>query len=434
MGIKCDRFKLLPAFLPPLSNGTYQIIAKQEVTKPEKDNFGSTLEFLVSGRHFTLPETEVYSVYPPADAQGCYRNSVAHITMWNKTFPWENQIQPGDRDNRQGIPFVTLLSILEREGACLREMAINELTATEKNEPDIFYPLTKIPPSSSETEQDRVQVLEMPVSLFCQIAPSEEEVALLAHVKKVDMYHKADDLISEEGMFSVVTAGRFIPSANLQDQIALKSSHYLVSLEGYHGYLPGGASFDKLKKTYQYIRFVCFYSWDVYSQDTGDADYKKIIKNLDCGAFGQKDARSSMLKHGYVPLEHVTRSGEKTVSLYGGPLSGFQPEKKEFLAGYDADGRIVYEPEYGIFDMSYACAWQMGRLMALHHKSIALELIKQRRNRVYRAAVEQSDYLIRCHLQEFTEEGDFEAYCLKELLTELVENSLIGPVKEEERG
>ncbi len=433
MEIKCDRFKLLPAFQPPLSNGAYQILAEQEITEPNKDKFSSTLEFLVSGRHFTLPETEVYSVYPPADAQGCYRNSVAHITMWNKAFPWENRIQANGRNHTQNAPFVTLLSIAENEGAYLKEMTVKELIATGKNKTNIFYPLSKIPSSASETEQDTVKVLEMPVSLFCQLAPSEEEAALLAHVKKVDMYYKADDLIDQDGMFSVITAGRFIPSADLQEQTALKSSHYLVSLEGYHDYLPGGACLEKLK-AYQFVRLACFYSWNVYSQDSGDADFKKIIKNLDCCAFGQKDAKSFMVKHGYVPLEHVTRSGEKTVSLYGSPLSGSKPNKETFTAEYDADGRIIYVADYGIFDMSYACAWQMGRLMALHQKSIALELVKQRRSRVYRAAIQQSNCLISSHLQEFTNEEKFEAYCLKELLTELVEHSLIGPTAKEERG
>ena len=87
---------------------------------------------------------------------------------------------------------------------------------------------------------------------------------------------------------------------------------------------------------------------------------------------------------GYTALSHATRQGVKTVSWYRGPLVpvrwldvGSFPEIHA-----NADEALHYDDETGLFDVSYAAAWQLGRLLALQKSDFAGSLLHGRRGLV----------------------------------------------------
>lgn len=90
------------------------------------------------------------------------------------------------------------------------------------------------------------------------------------------------------------------------------------------------------------------------------------------------------LKQGWVPLPHAMRQGNKSVSWYHGPLipgenktGGDMP-----LPVRTADQLVRYDATYGMFDVSYAAAWELGRLLALQNKQVSLALANWKRSHV----------------------------------------------------
>jgi hypothetical protein len=91
-------------------------------------------------------------------------------------------------------------------------------------------------------------------------------------------------------------------------------------------------------------------------------------------------AAGRYLAMGCVPLPHAMRQGNKTVSWYRGPLVPGKNTTKEFpLPIRTADQLVYYDDTYGMFDVSYAAAWELGRLLALQSKTVSIGLYRWKR-------------------------------------------------------
>lgn len=91
------------------------------------------------------------------------------------------------------------------------------------------------------------------------------------------------------------------------------------------------------------------------------------------------------LKQGYVPLPHFFRAGGKGVSWYRGPLLSGKAVKQipdDQFPARAADELLRYDSAYGMFDTSYAAAWELGRLLCLQNKRVSLELYRWRRTHI----------------------------------------------------
>ncbi|WP_293138776.1 hypothetical protein [Okeania sp. SIO3I5] len=87
------------------------------------------------------------------------------------------------------------------------------------------------------------------------------------------------------------------------------------------------------------------------------------------------------LSMGYLPLPHFLRQGGKTFSWYHSPLiTGNNPNDNITLPIRAADELVRYNPNNGMFDISYAAAWELGRLLALQSKNFSISLYHWKRN------------------------------------------------------
>ena len=113
-----------------------------------------------------------------------------------------------------------------------------------------------------------------------------------------------------------------------------------------------------------------------------DASPSLRLPDLDAPNSTEVDAANNYLKMGYVPLPHQFRRGGKSVSWYRGPLVTGPIGKTipdDLFPVHCSDELLRYHTDYGMFDVSYASAWELGRLMALKSKRISVDLYNWKR-------------------------------------------------------
>lgn len=114
----------------------------------------------------------------------------------------------------------------------------------------------------------------------------------------------------------------------------------------------------------------------------------------------------AFLSQGYVGIPHHMRRGHKTVSWYRGPLISSKKRTSnlsvEIHSVETADELMRYHTANGMFEVSYAAAWELGRLLALRSKNFSLGLHRWRRKHA-RAAQQLEQAEEHLHLPYFGE-------------------------------
>jgi hypothetical protein len=117
---------------------------------------------------------------------------------------------------------------------------------------------------------------------------------------------------------------------------------------------------------------------------------KGFLHELDLRAFKTRlvtksEAANRLLNIGKFPLEHQLKGGGKMVSWYQGPfvsrkytfdfkiLNGFSED--DCLPDH-SDRLLLFNEETKMYDMTYAAAWQLGRLMIMNDNKVLQELKK----------------------------------------------------------
>lgn len=107
---------------------------------------------------------------------------------------------------------------------------------------------------------------------------------------------------------------------------------------------------------------------------------------------------------GFVPLPHHFRQGDRSVSWYHGPLMPSPPQVPQQvdhsteagapLSARAADELLFFDQTTGLFDVSYAAAWELGRMLMLKNTSLALQLFNWKRSQAHQqhAARYYTDY------------------------------------------
>lgn len=382
---------------PAVDGGDYRVTVKQRVTSPKDEELpGAQLRFHTGERRFSLEPEQVHGFYPPEGVTADYGTSLPHIVLKNKSYPWDRELGGQTARRCASItgnrpPWMALVLFDGEEEPEIRTLSLRELLAGSA---DTFFPLKGSPLQTGENGDDLCSVIEIPPELFRKIVPREEELPWLAHVRAADLYARQDGLISHPGYFGVVVCSRF-PKAEAQ---ACRCTAHLVSLEGFSGVLPGGR--EKAWKKAEAIRLVSLYHWTFSSQKLSDEGFRALGEQLDTGMLrmdagsgdGQRPAQAGPRLHagerlnkGFMVLHHAVRTGEETASWYRGPLIPQPPESSRQGESAGADGRILYDRDTTLFDMSYAAAWQVGRVRMLAARTEALELCRWKSTGLYAA-------------------------------------------------
>jgi hypothetical protein len=428
---------------PPLKSGDYRITVTHTTNQAKPyDTFTEVRRFAVTGERFALGGDTIVSVFPPHMASGEFADVLPHVVLGKRTLPWARESVAGKPE----APWLAVLTFAaselpptppERIAACkVKDLvpeghsigvygsSINGIGTMQATH--ISYPMPD--PDGKldcrldygESPEDESVIIDLPVDVFNRAAPCREDLAWLAHIREVDTLDSEDHGVASL-QFAVVVGNRVAPTD--EDTYA-----FLVSLESFGDYLPDAdGSCAAALKDKAFVRLVVFRMWRFFAND-GDAKFKSLVENLNkanslpqlttlrlpCAVPGKAAIEQAMaheadgllegedaaalaanaLTMGYVPLDHRLRHAGNLVSWYRGPLVPYAVEPSIVIPQPSVDAMARYDPNTGMFDMSYAAAWQLGQLLALQNTGFATGLYAWKKQLNRAQAVQQELKLI----------------------------------------
>lgn len=341
--------------LPALPLGKYSLTVTQTLISTgqlpagaepiRQTDYRTTGEMVISGERWSLPETLIGAVFPPVGSTGDHSTTLPHMMLTRSTLPWERTAQASGQ-----LPWLALLVFNEDEKPIPKVVQRAELA-----DPTVLYQLPSS--ESNEIATDLVTVIDLAWATLQPLLPKLADLPLLTHVRRVDINEQA-----------VVWANR-IPQADRMSTV------HLVSLEQRYdqtGFMAAGASAETM------VRLVSLYSWQFACVAEGQ-QIEELLTHLDVATIGLPSINNPnadvFLAQGAVLLPHHLRNGEQTVAWYHGPLrASLQVAAANYPHAVSADSLLRFDQRVGVFDVSYAAAWELGRLLGLQNQQFSQAL------------------------------------------------------------
>lgn len=355
--------------LPGLRAGDYRLTASQTVTGGNKITLDNTFTgerfFTVQGARFSLDPAAIYAIFPPQGSLGEYADVLPHIAFTRTTLPWERS---GHRDE-EGYPWLALLVFSDGEQPEPTKAAVADLEAPSTA--GFHFPGLDL--ETGQKPQDAVTVIDVRKSALAPLLPALEDLKLSAHVRQGSG--------GDNDLEVAVLLATRLPKPGSAATV------HLVSLEGrYHA-----AGFDfQGADDHDLIRLVTLKNWSFTAVADGKS-FKGLLQGLDRSPSTLRLPTSDNalaeagLSRGAIPVEHDLRQGGKTFSWFHGPLVPGHfgqytlAERGILLPARGPDELLCYQKARGLFDASYAAAWQVGRLLALADKNFSVPLYNWKR-------------------------------------------------------
>jgi hypothetical protein len=416
---------------PPLPDGSYQLTVETDVTYQAGDPtaIGDTPPsplsqdhyFDIVGPRFSVPAAMVAGCFPPRNAHGAFQDDLPHIVIARRTLPWERQLAPktqlpgpptGPKDAKvpaltDPYPWVALLLFEEGEYTWLPNIALEQVVPT-----DVFTALGK--PANITCD-----AVEADTLLIESIMPSYEELQLLVHVRQVNTEDRELNAYGGDGFFSVVVSNR-LPAPNAQCRAVLVSleqrldviptdrdranpahpnligsdttasaqaanAPYTLSTEPVHAINSSSNSRVAFASDNR-VRLVALTSWQFTCE--GPGSFRDLMAALDDAMFGTvvQPCHPPVTDTGHIPLTVADRAGATENVLYRGPLVQYPLTRDPLGPYHSADQARRVAPESGTEDISYACAFEVGRLLAAADGRLAQAMMRWRREAYQQSA------------------------------------------------
>jgi hypothetical protein len=367
-------------YTAPLTAGSYRLVLQQTVSVEGEASrhYYQDQPFEVLAPRYAIEGSEIQAYFPPSGGVGDYQNVLPHLVLRARNLPWERSVWPGE--GRE--PWLALLVLSEQDilsaQVTVKMGTVGDLVAQQKSaaswaraEGGATILLPKFD-REKEDLQAPVRLLDLDLKLFLQLCPRREELPLLAHIRHVDTANKIPLEMVADGEFSVLVANRFpSPGAN---------TIHLISLEGWHDLL---AAPEAAPKNIPRVRLITLASWsfvrDPGGQDTFGGLMQRLRKNTALFSVAlpapADDAYvNRALARGYVPVDYQPLESTQTFAWYRGPLAPVIRGPLKQPAFRRADAALIFDDSTGIMDVSYAAAWELGRLLALASPAFAKSL------------------------------------------------------------
>lgn len=408
--------------LPGLDAGEYELQVNQQVfqsdgtTPVSGEAYSNTYQFAVTGDRFGISNPgSLNSLFPNDNASGEYSTVLPHVVFNKTTFPWiryptneepYSPPQPG-KDVDGDVPTWLWVLLLDEDDVANFAALNNNAIAVTTGDlfPKTAYPGSLIPANTyslfyaaqdisdlepGQNTADAINVIDLPLGLFWELAPTVDDLKLMAHVRIVSLINQPTNGNSNgepTGSFSIVFGNR-LPNTGK------KTSAYLVSLENTEAFLPQANGTPPSGNTYaatDNLRLPVLASWTFFSTGesatfvhqleslngcTPGSGIPASNTNIRLPYSGSNTVVAGAMQMGYLPLNETMRTSEKNVAWYRGPLLpysnlGAAPLN---LPIPSPDAATVFDPTTGMLDVSYAAAWTIGRMVALQDTSFSTGL------------------------------------------------------------
>jgi hypothetical protein len=397
---------------PPLEDNLYRITVETDVTidgapapiDPNNNPLTKQSFFSIEGPRFQLAQTEVVGVFPPRNGHGSFSENVPHLVLSRRTLPWERNLDKAGKfpsPVAQATPWLALLVFEDGDNfKIVQNMPLQQIVG-----PQIFQDLEN--PANVNCD-----ALVTDVFTLQSVLPTVEELKLLAHVRQVNVNDRELNIGSTDGFFAVVMSNR-LPSPNSN------CTACLVSLEArsdlYLNFAPASqasavealpprpqqaASFpsrvnfpspvllggvgqigyiNPIVYHIQSVQLVLLHSWKFSA--TGVGSFRDLMQELNVAMFGTvaNPGHPPLTDSGHIPVDLQDRAGEPENVFYRGPAAPFQLTRDPLGPYHSADQCVRATPETGAKDISYAAAFEVGRLLAASDKTLAAALMQWRR-------------------------------------------------------
>ena len=427
----------------PLAAGSYRLVLQQTVSlegdKPL--HYYRDQPFEVLAPRYTVAGDEIQTYFPPSGGVADYENVLPHVVLRTRSLPWERKVFADDKRE----PWLALLVLSEQdvlEGrvevkvGTVADLAPADAKASVWTRAEAGATVM-LPNFERDGEAETpVRLLDLDLKLFLELCPRRAELPLLAHLRQVDTADKVPTEMVADGDFAVLVANRFPrPGAN---------TIHLVSLEGWGTLLeaPAGQPHAATR-----ARLVTLGDWSFVSDAAGNDTFGGLMRRLrqNAAVFGVAPTAQpasdpyvkEALARGYVPLDYRPTESTPTFAWYRGPLSPLATEPLDRPPFRRTDAALVFHESTALFDVSYAAAWQLGRLLALSSPAFTkgLRLFVERSRSAAEFAQQVAEF-VENHRSSFTEDlkakvpqpGDEQIAVADELIEWLARAVLLYPV------
>lgn len=427
------KVEFVPHHLPALPSGDYTIEVAQTLTATKDDEknvidgdnvFEDARSFTIRGPRFTLDPSTLYTRFPPPGSLGDHSNVLPHVSFLRSTLPWERLACPTETEEAEAAGTWLALLVFGEDEA--RDVVVSQVTkeaVVDGTDTEAALNAKYAGPDGVglegwENGEDPVSVIGVEETLLRALVPTFEELKLSAHVRQAEGGEP----------LALVVAGR-LPAQGVTSTV------HLVSLENqFTENADGTVDFDPpVHGDSGKVHLVSLHSWEFACVDAKQ-DFSGLLEALDLGADGDAtlrlpdtadEAADGFVRRGYVPLNLSWREGGTLVSWMHGPLipgerllydaetavtrtvaeawkelrqgtsaAGSMPYELARHYGFDlpatsADALVRYQQDTGMLDVSYAAAWNLGRLLALWDKAFSVGLYNWKRT-VIRALKNQA--------------------------------------------
>lgn len=433
---QAPRIKFFQNHRPQMVSGDYYVSAERSIFHekiPSDTITEEAYQFSVSGERYMLSPGEISSIFPAAGSTGAYIDILPHIILKRKTLPWERLANPMDEDT----PWLALLMFDEDEIPEKKIISVKDLQSQAPGSGFIAPPEIE----SGQDENARLTVIDLSKDLLEKVLPSTESLKLQAHTR--EGINAQEELVGSENAVvfcnRIPSAGKrstihlcsleglydangFVYAANetLFRLVSLKSWDF-YSLEHFKitsqtlGDLDGKAPQPDLELLStllgrefagtedQFLEQVAegiglpgipeAYRSDLITSARFSKTFDGLLTHLNRVELTLRlpmatdSEAEKYLSQGLVPLQHSLRNGDRTVSFYRG---AFVPTDLATIDGgmrirallpETADELLRYDADKGLFDATYAAAWELGRLLALGDRNFSRNLYRWKRER-----------------------------------------------------
>jgi hypothetical protein len=213
-------FRLYPYAEPPLPAGRYTLGGDVTALPGEVESLSTTVD-VVSPR-YALPPDQILGTFPPAGARGTFTSRLPQIVLRRRTLPWERSSDLFGAGTP--TPWLTLVLIAENEGRLLTDIPVEQC-------------VTDGVTLDADRDVPKGACLEVPERVVKATFPTHEDLALLTHLREVDISDTELAMGDDDGWMAVVLGNR-LPQANTRYLACL------INLEGQYSELPAVADVE----------------------------------------------------------------------------------------------------------------------------------------------------------------------------------------------